>query len=1067
MIVKRPRNSARPYCICLIVAVISAVAVLQSPSARGAEPTSGWRIQQFSEPTVLIPGSSARFSESASSSNPDINFNVINMSGETTTEPITLVDTLPSGVSPAAARPGEVNRSPETDAGGSSAACTSAGQIVTCIVTKPVAPGTMLQAYIPVDVSPNALPEVENQISVAGGGQGGASSTAQFPVSKELPDFGFLSGDRGLFGTTSTESGSASTQAGSHPSALDLGAAFPDVEYNAAPVPGEKIEPVQTLKDLQFSLPQGYVVDPLAVPVLCTEAEMISANNSEGCPPQSQIGEIYAKIAQYYGAVWLAEPLYDMEPPPEMPAEFAFQVFGTIIHVAGGVGGTFNLTAKSNDILGKVPVVGIRADLWGDPSDPRHDAQREGYGCPQLAGCSVPQTPVPLLTAPGACETSTLGASAASWEEPNREILAEEVPFTASDGTPLAITGCDKLSFSPSIKVAAESQAADSPTGLSINLEVPQTEGRSGLATANLKKVVVHLPEGMAVNPPAANGLGACSEAEIGIGDNSPSGCPASSRIGTAKITTPLLPNALEGSVYLAEQKNNPFGTLLALYLVVEGEGVVIKIPGRVDADSRTGQLIATFDDNPQLPFNKLQVQFNGGSRGALVTPSTCGSYTIATELTSWASPTPVVLNSPMIVNEGCGKGSFNPGFEAGTTNPVAGAYSPFTLRVTRQDGEQNLARISATLPMGLLARLNGVALCPDAQAATGDCPDASRVGSTTTGIGAGTQPLYIPQPGKSPTAVYLAGSYKGAPYSLVVKVPAQAGPFDLGTIAVRVALSVDPYTAQVTASSDPLPQILEGIPIVYRDVRVNIDRESFTVNPTSCEPMLLSSTITSINGLSANPSSRFQVAGCEHLAFKPSLKISLKGGTKRTGHPALKAVVTYPKKGAYADIARAQVSLPHSEFLDQSNIGKTCTKPLLAAHACPAKSIYGKAKAWTPLLEKPLSGNVYLVGGYGYKLPALVAELNGQIRVLLVGKVDSDKQQGIRNTFEAVPDAPVDKFVLEMKGGKKYGLLINSEDICKKKQVAGAAFRAQNGKVLNQSVEITNSCKGQKKGKH
>jgi hypothetical protein len=636
------------------------------------------------------------------------------------------------------------------------------------------------------------------------------------------------------------------------------------------------------------------------------------------------------------------------------------------------------------------------------------------------------------------------------------------INFADRQGRELQVGGCGKVPFSPSVSIRPSSNSAASPTGLEFTLTLAQNQTFEGTATAPLKEVAIRFPQGMTVNPPAADGLGACAPSQIGIGDTQPSTCPDSSKVGTVEITTPLLESPLEGSIYLAEQRNNPFGTLLALYLVVEGEGVVIKLPGRVDADPATGQLTATFDDNPQLPFETLNVKFSQGPRATLTTPSACGTYDITTELTSWASPTPTVIHSPFAIDQGCSTGGFSPKLEAGTTNPAAGAFSPFTLRVTRQDGEQNISRISATLPEGLLAKLAGVPLCPEAQAASGDCPASSQIGSTTTGVGAGTQPLYIPQAGKSPTAVYLAGPYKGAPYSLVVKVPAQAGPFDLGTIAVRVALNVDPFTAQVTASSDSLPQILEGIPVSYRDIRVDASRSDFIVNPTSCEPMKVTSTIAAINGASADPSSHFQVAGCASLAFKPELKLSLKGATKRTGHPALKAVVTYPSKGSFANIARAQVNLPHAEFLDQGNLNKTCTKPVLLEGKCPRSSVYGKVKAWTPLLDRPLEGYVYLVGGFGYKLPALVAELNGQIRILLIGKVDTGPNKGIRNTFEAVPDAPVSRFVLEMKGGKKYGLFENSEPLCGKRQLALVRFTGQNGAVAQTKPRIAVTC-----GKH
>jgi hypothetical protein len=314
----------------------------------------------------------------------------------------------------------------------------------------------------------------------------------------------------------------------------------------------------------------------------------------------------------------------------------------------------------------------------------------------------------------------------------------------------------------------------------------------------------------------------------------------------------------------------------------------------------------------------------------------------------------------------------------------------------------------------------------------------------------------------------YLAGPYKGAPLSLAIFTPATAGPFDLGTVVVRSALQVDPYSARITAVSDPIPHILDGIPLDVRQIVVRLDHAGWGLNPSSCEAMSFDGSEESVLGNPAALTNRFQVGECGRLGFKPKVSIQLKGSTRRIGHPALKAVVSYPSKGAYANIARAQVNLPHGEFLDQGNLNKTCTKPVLTEGKCPASSVYGEARAFTPLLDKPLEGPVYLVGGFGFKLPALVAELNGQIRVLLVGKVDSGKNKGIRATFEAVPDAPVSRFELSMKGGKKYSLLENSENLCKASDAgrrAIARFTAQNGKVEQFKPLVANECgKGKKK---
>jgi hypothetical protein len=645
--------------------------------------------------------------------------------------------------------------------------------------------------------------------------------------------------------------------------------------------------------------------------------------------------------------------------------------------------------------------------------------------------------------------------------------------LTVADGsTPLQITNSGGT-------VPGQASIATTNPGM------PEGSVGSESATAELRDAVVTLPEGMTVNPPSAAVLDACSMEQVGmssagVANESPVSCPDASILGKATVVTPPIDHPLPGIVYLARQNENPFNSLLAMYLVIDDpeSGILIKLPGKIEADPNTGRLTVSFRENPQLPVEDLSLSLFEGPHASLKTPQTCGVHTVTSTMTPWTAPEGAVATptSSFAVGGACSSTEASApsrySFTAGTVDPTSKAFTPFTLELSRPDGTQPLSRIDATLPPGLLAKLAGVPYCPDAalaaaaaksgraELASPSCPAASKVGSVEVGAGAGSAPLYVSG------SAYLAGPYKGAPLSLAVVTPAVAGPFDLGTVVVRNALNIDPETAQVHAVSDPLPTILQGIPLDLRSIAIKLDRPEFTLNPTNCNPLAITGAATSFFDQSASLASPFQVDECGRLSFKPKLAISLKGATGRTGHPALKAVLTYPKQGAYANVARAQVNLPHSEFLDQGNIGKTCTKVLLAQHACPAKSIYGRAKAWSPLLDKPLAGPVYLVGGYGYKLPALVAELAGQIRVLLVGKVDTGKNKGIRNTFEAVPDAPVERFVLEMKGGKQYGLLENSEDLCQGNQVAGAAFTAQNGTVLDLQAKIANSCgKGKTKG--
>ncbi len=617
------------------------------------------------------------------------------------------------------------------------------------------------------------------------------------------------------------------------------------------------------------------------------------------------------------------------------------------------------------------------------------------------------------------------------------------------------ITGCDKLPFEPTIALKPTTKAAESPSGIDVDLQIPQDglEHANTLGSAHLKKAVVTLPKGLSLNSSAANGLAGCSEPQIGLFsedpvhfDTKPANCPDSSKIGTAKITTPLLPNPLEGSLFLAKQGENPFYSLVSGYLVAEGQGLTIKLAGRFDLDPQTGQVTAIFDNNPQQPFSDLQLHFESGPRAPLTTPTACGTYTSQAEFVSWGGQVKNRTSSFEITSgpDGgpCPNGAFDPKLNAGTGNPVAGKSSPFVLRLTREDGEENVSDIRAKLPEGLLAKLAGVPICGDTQAASGDCPASSQVGTVSVGAGSGNTPVFVPQAGGSPTAVYLGGPYKGGPYSLVVKVPAQAGPFDLGTVTVRNALYVDPVTTQVTTKSDPLPQILQGVPISYRDIRIDVDRPDFTINPTSCEKTAVRAEIASSGGKVATPSSPFQVGDCGALSFKPKLAIQFSGApTHRGGHPALKAVLTMPKGNA--NIGRAQVTLPRTEFLENAHIRTICTRVQYAADNCPKASVYGFAKAWSPLLDAPLEGPVYLRSS-NHTLPDLVASLDGPIHVDLAGRISSANRR-IRNTFDFVPDAPVSKFVLQMQGGAK-GLLVNNTELCRAKPGAMADFTGQNG---------------------
>ncbi|MFL5872178.1 MAG: hypothetical protein ACJ75T_01710 [Solirubrobacterales bacterium] len=833
--------------------------------------------------------------------------------------------------------------------------------------------------------------------------------------------------------------------------------------------------PLEAVRDLEVDLPLGMVGNPSGIATCSPQGVSNPGQGGANCPMASQVGT--AEITAWASPTTQTKVvvgLFNISHGPDVPARFGFKYSAVVGLISARVRpGDYGISSGGLAISQGESVESVRVTLWGVPGDPSHDSMRQDRSPAILVGeaFNTPQPPEfyrslqgeprPFLTAPTSCSEDPVSFTVRgdSWEHPG--LFDEETLTTDEDGTPLTFEGCEKLGFDPSVVVSPTTREADAPSGLKVDVHVPQPQDPDGLATAHVRKVKVTLPQGMSVSPSSANGLGACSLADIHLGTNDPPSCPESSRLGTVEVDTPLLDFPLVGDVILAKQNDNPFNSLLAMYIAAKGPGFYLKLPGRIDLDSQTGQLTSTFDNNPQVPFEDLHLKLSGGPRAALVSPPSCGTYTAQAEFLSWATDNPVNQSVPMTFDQGCATGGFSPGLRAGSTSPKGGAFAPFNLQVVRADGETNLSKIQATLPKGLLAKLKGVALCGDAQAATGDCPAASQVGQVTVGAGPGPLPVYVPEAGKAPTAAYLAGPYKGAPYSLVVKVPAQAGPFDLGTVAVRNALNIDPTTAQVTAASDPLPQILQGIPIAYRDVRVEVNRPNFTVNPTSCRQMAVTSVLTSATGQTATPSAPFSASGCGELGFKPSLKLAFKGKMKRTGNPAVTAVLKAPP--GQANIAKTTVVLPQSQFIDNSHINNPCTRVQFNANACPAGSILGQATAYTPLLDQPLSGPVYFRSNGGERdLPDLVADLNGQIHVTLVGFIDSVKTgpetSRVRTRFANVPDAPVSKFVLKLKGGKK-GLIENSRDLCSFTPKATVQMTGQNGKPNNFAAKIATSC--------
>jgi hypothetical protein len=848
------------------------------------------------------------------------------------------------------------------------------------------------------------------------------------------------------------------------------------------------------VRDVTVYTPPGFVLNPRALIKTCSEAQLEQGS----CADESAVGVVDAQVA--FGGFALTagqSPLYAVEPPYGDAAMFSFNLGGFNIfpHIDGFVrpDGTYVLGAGSNDILSHfgVPFIGVREHFWSDPTDPIHDQDRGNCGFnPKPEGCPVTtRETVPLFSLPTSCGGSmTIEGLTDSWSRPEN-VIQRVSQVTDSLGNPSGVTGCNALDFSPSIKARPTTNIADSPSGLDFDLEVPQNEDLNTLATAHVKKAAVKLPSGLVLNPAGANGLEGCTPSEIGVDPStgepnaSQPACPNESRIGSAEVFTPLLDHVMPGSVYLAEPFDNPFNSLVALYVAVEDpqSGTLIKLAGEVHLDPATGQVTTIFDNQPQLPYSDLKLHLFGGATATLRTPDVCGTYSSAAEVTPWSGNTPSNLTDSYQISNASNGGNCpttdasrpdSPSFDAGTLAPVAGAHTPMVVNLRRPDGAQQFSALSVSAPPGLLGKLAGVSYCPDsalaaAAAKTGkqelaspSCPASSRIGVVHVGAGSGPAPYF------TEGQVYLTAGYKGAPLGLAIVTPAVAGPFDLGTVVTRAAVKLDPATAQISAISDPLPTILKGVPLDIRSIQVKLDRPDFTINPTNCDPMAFTGLMTSILGQQVPLQSRFQVAECANMGFKPQLALKLTGTTKRTKSPALIANLT--ARPGDADIAKARVRLPAIALLDNDHIAGVCTRVQFAANQCPPDSVYGSAEATSPLVDYTVKGPVYLRSTTEHKVPDLVAALKGPdnqpIEVDLSGTTDSVKG-ALRNTFEAVPDVPVTRFHLELMGGSK-GLIQLSEPLCGKTYRATIELEGQNGKVADSTPAVSTDCKHKPKHK-
>ena len=873
------------------------------------------------------------------------------------------------------------------------------------------------------------------------------------------------------FGVETVEASLSTHQAGAHPD-LTLDAAVAQDPASKPNVFGLRDSYAPT-QNLRFETPPGLLGDPNALGPTqqCTVQGLLSSveEGGEGCPNGSQVGvsDIYA----YLLTQAFHEPLYMMVPPG-----------GDIVARLGTVAGTFptlidlrvrsesdyGLTAEVNGATSQQDLVALKTTLWGVPAAKAHDTERCTPAQVLHENCIVSESlhpsgkEEPFLTNPTRCGVPLpVTVKASSWAEPDR--------FASKSASLGQISGCGHLPFGPSMEVEPSTHRAASPTGANVTIRLPASQGVEVLEPSQIRDISVKLPAGFAFNPSAGDGLETCSAAEVGLGTSEPSHCPNAAKLADTEFDIPVLERNLKGAVYLREpEPGHPF----RIWVTADDLGLHVKLEGELEVDKQTGQITEITTEIPQAPLREARLAFKSGFRAPLVTPEHCGTYQAEYEFTPWSGGPPVPGTAPMTISEGCATGGFAPKLSAGTADPAAGQHSPFVFTLTREDGEQNPAALDITLPTGLAATFAGIPRCEGAAAATGQCPAASQVGHVSAAVGAGTAPLWVPQAGKRPTAVYLGGPYKGGPTSIVAVVPKQAGPFDFGDEVVRSAVYVDPVTAQATVRSDPLPQLIEGIPIGYRTLHVAVDRPGFTLNPTGCEAKRVEATVASAQGALAHPSAPFAAVNCAVLGFKPRLSLKLKGGTKRGKFPALSA--TFRPRTGDANGSAIVVRLPHSAFLEQGHFRTICTRVQYnegAGHGanCPPGATYGHVIAKTPLIEGALEGPVILRSS-SHKLPDMVLSLHGPpslpIQFEAVGRIDSVKG-GIRSSFEAIPDAPISEVRLEMEGGKK-GLIVNSTNLCEGTHRAQADLKAHNGKRLTLHPKVQAKCpkKGKKKAK-
>jgi len=1052
------------FSVCTLASITTAPALAETPV---------WRIASETLPTNLPPGGEGQL------------LVVLNNLGdapiEGTKSSVMFTDTLPSRLT-AMSISGQVKNHTPTE-------CTLA--TLTCTFKGVLNPYEQLTVSIKVKVAASTAGALSDQASVEGGGAAKVSRTLAVPVNSQSAGYGLAGFEMALL----SEKGSPATQAGSHPFQLTTTLV---VNQTAAE------QPVALPKDLSFHLPPGLIGNPNAISQ-CTMTDFFAlVDEANLCPASSVVG-VTSVVAfePILGQISATVPVFNLVPSQGEPARLGFEVVGKIpvvIDTSVRSGSDYGVNATVKDVTEAGGILRSQLTLWGVPGDPRHNSAR-GWEC--VAGGlyqirvkrTCPPTSeepeAPFLTLPTSCaanpqaEPVVFSMETDSWAEPG-SFLGAEYAWMNEGGQLLGFEGCGQLPFTPAIDVMPEQHSASTPTGLSVDVKVPQqsTLEAGKLAEADVRDTTVTLPQGVELSPSAANGLEGCSESQIGFSglnsatqteefDTAKPACPDGSKVGTVHIKTPLLSHELEGAVYLAspapngEVGNNPFNSLVALYLVAEDpvSGVLVKLAGEGQLDEGTLRISTTFRNAPQVPFEELKLKLFGGPRASVTTPPLCGSYVTDALFTPWSGTGQVSAPSTGeefqitsgLGGSGCPAGMpFVPGFVAGGGDRQAGAFTSFTLELSRPDGDQALSSVSMHLPAGIAAMLSSVQLCSDAQAAASACPPASEVGHATAIAGLGAEP-YVQEGGR----VFITGPYGGAPFSLEIVTPAKAGPFDLGYVTVRSKLYIDPNNASVTIVSDPLPTQIRGIPLQLKRVLVSVDRSNFEFNPTNCSPMKIEGTISGAEGASAGVSAPFQVGGCASLPFKPELSASTQGQASKADGASFDVTVRSGGLGQ-ANIAKVLLQLPKALPARLTTLQKACTEGVFAANpaSCPEGSVIGTATIHTPVLSNPLTGPAYLVSHGGAAFPDVEFVLQGEgITLVLDGKTQI--KNGITySKFESAPDAPFTVFETVLPAGPHSALTTNLPEkakfnLCGTSLTMPTEIVAQDSALINQTTKI------------